>query len=152
MPMHTLAVRDNHGCCRLSRRRIVLFHKEILAVQGAGQIIIRIDRRTVSCIHRTIAGSSSAPAESISSSGYPTGYQRRKVPKYSSKPEGLCPSYPIANKERGRRAGIAGHRACLWHGACNSSPCNSQRRNTLIRGLLVPSFCGDLHSYGGERT
>jgi hypothetical protein len=53
--MHALAVRDNHGCCRLSRRRIVLFHKEILAVQGAGQIIIRIDLRTLSCIHRTIA-------------------------------------------------------------------------------------------------
>jgi hypothetical protein len=54
--MHALAVRDNHGCCRLSRRRIVLFHEEILAVQGAGKIIIRIDPRTVSCIRRTIAG------------------------------------------------------------------------------------------------
>jgi hypothetical protein len=54
--MHAQAVRDNHGCCRLSRRRIVLFHKEILAVQGAGQMIIRIDPRTVSSIHQTIAG------------------------------------------------------------------------------------------------
>jgi hypothetical protein len=31
-------VRDNHGCCRLSRRRIVLFHKEILAVQGQARL------------------------------------------------------------------------------------------------------------------
>ena len=56
MPMHALAV-GNQGCCRLSRRRIVLFHKEILAVQGQARLfIIRIDPRTVSCIHRTLAG------------------------------------------------------------------------------------------------
>src|ERR1700733_16281209 len=57
----------------------------------------------------------------------------------------LCSSYPIANKERGRRAGIAGHGACLWHGACNiprvtASGKHSDPRLAGYRLLRSPSF------------
>jgi hypothetical protein len=54
MSMHALAGMGNHGRRRLSRRRIVLFHKEILAVQGQARLSFA-SIYELSCIHRTIA-------------------------------------------------------------------------------------------------